>query len=434
MRRAPGPGLRVITQLAALRRDPLRFMQQCHARYGDIVRLGAGPATVHLIGSPSGADQVLRENHQRFDRRTRSAAAMRLVTGESILTESGDEWKARRLTLQPAFTSSAVEPLASMVAAETARALDEWLSRGGDGTAIDVGEAVTRLTLAIASRAFFGTDLRAETDEIAELIPPIIERTYERSTSLFPLHRIMRTARDRQFDARIASLQRVVGSILRNRLSPRGDALGRLTNAERRGLGAGGAGSDVLALLLAGHETTANTLAWAFYYLGTHPDVLRRAREELDRESAGGFSPATLPRLPYLSAVISETMRLAPVIWIIERRAKEETEIDGWAIPADSIVYVSPWIVHRHPEFWSDAEQFTPERFMGLSGKHPAYIPFGGGPHHCLGVHFALLEAKIILAMVLERFDFDLATDVVPPQAWITLRPSVPIVAKLRPR
>ncbi|HEX7150769.1 MAG TPA: cytochrome P450 [Thermoanaerobaculia bacterium] len=394
MQRAPGPGLGVIPTLSRLRREPLRVLTELHREYGDIVRLGAGDLTVHLLGHPSFADHVLRRRHGNYDRQTRSADAIRLVTGESLLTNDGDEWRQHRLLLQPAF--SQVEPFAAAIEQATEAMVDRWLARGG---VIDVAAEMTHLTATIIAKVFFGTGLEADIAALERLLPPILAGTYARSTAIFPLHRFLR---DKPFDMARAKLRAIVEEIVARK--PEGTLLARMMEA----LDGDELRNETLALLLAGHETTANALAWTFYLLATN---------DADADPVYAFH---------------EALRLYPPIWIVERRAIEDDEIGGYAIPADSIVYVSPYILHRHPEFWTDAEAFVPQRFA-TQKRNAAYLPFGGGPHHCIGAGFAMLEARTIIPAVLRRCRLELsALARVEPQAWITLRPrhGVPLVVR----
>jgi enediyne biosynthesis protein E7 len=433
---APGPRLRVITQLSALRRDPLGFMQRAHDEYGDIVRLGGGAATVHLLAHPDHADHVLRKHHDRYDRDTRSGQAMELVTGESILTTSGDAWRTRRLLLQPTFNHDSVASLGELILDETRPLLERWATTSG---AIDVAKEMAHLTLAIASRAFFGTELHDDVAEVAALMPPVVQRTYERSTALIPMHRLLRSARDRRFDERIHKLQEVVRKIIDQNLVKKGQLLTRLVDARFEDgstrLTPSEVANETLALLLAGHETTANTLTWLVYFLTRHPEVMATLTEEIRHEATGPITTETASRLPYLSAVINETMRLAPSIWIIERKACVDDEINGFEIPEGSVVYVSPWVLHRRADYWEEPEAFRPERFIGVSGRNPAFLPFGAGPHHCLGSHFALLEMKLVVASMLQRFNLiALRSNEIAAQAWITLRPASRVEVKVTPR
>ncbi len=185
---------------------------------------------------------------------------------------------------------------------------------------------------------------------------------------------------------------------------------------------------EVLTIFLAGHETTANALSWTFYLLSLHPDAARRMGAEL-HDVLHGRSPevADLGKLVFTTAVLKESMRLFPPAWIIGRRAIEGDTIGGYDIPRDSIVFVSPWVTHRHPDFWENPEGFDPERFLperAAEIHRYAYFPFGAGPRICIGQGFAMIETVLLLATLAQKIRLDLVSaHRVVPQPSITLRP-----------
>ncbi|HJQ40757.1 MAG TPA: cytochrome P450 [Thermoanaerobaculia bacterium] len=366
---APGPGLGVIAHLPRLRRDPLGTLLAYHREYGDVVRLGDGPFTVHLLGHPSHAEHVLKRQHKNYDRQTRSAAAVRLVTGESLLTNDGEHWKTHRLLLQPLFNKDALGSLNAIVLEATNAMIDRWLAQ----EEIDIAAEMMQLTSTVASRAFFGVDVD---EDLARLMPLILEETYARATSVFGWGRP-----SRDFERACDDVREAVDRILSKGDSP----LRALPN-------------EAIALLLAGHETTANALAWTFALIGEN---------ECDS-----------------TAAVQEAMRLYPPIWIVERRAIEDDVIDGFEIPAGSTVYVSPYVLHRHRDFWRNPEEFDPSRFPDAA-RSEAYLPFGCGPHACLGAAFAMIEAPLVVTTVRDRCRIRLRDgSKIEPRAWITLRPT----------
>ena len=195
---------------------------------------------------------------------------------------------------------------------------------------------------------------------------------------------------------------------------------------------------EVMTLLLAGHETTANALTWAFLQLSRHPEVRRRLEAEL-AEVLGGRDPTfeDVPRLAYTRRVLDETMRLYPPAWIIARRAMADDEILGWRVPADTFVLMSPFVTHRSPAFFENPEGFDPDRFLperAAALPRFAYFPFGGGPRLCIGNAFALLEATLVLATLARRVRLDLLPGArIVPETTITLRPKGDVRMRLGP-
>jgi cytochrome P450 len=192
--------------------------------------------------------------------------------------------------------------------------------------------------------------------------------------------------------------------------------------------------NETITFLLAGHETTANALTWTFYLISRHPEVEQRLLSEL-AEVLGGRTPTleVVSKLTYTKSVIQESMRLYPPIWIIERRVIEEDVVDGYTLPAGSAVVISPYALHRHPAFWDRPEEFDPSRFD--SPAPAAYIPFGAGPRSCIGSEFAMLEAQLITAMVMQSFHLDLVPGhPVVPLPDITLRSKHGMMMNAHPR
>jgi cytochrome P450 len=190
-------------------------------------------------------------------------------------------------------------------------------------------------------------------------------------------------------------------------------------------------------MLMAGHETTAKSLTWTLWLLGQHPDIAKRAQAEVDSVLSGDVPGAdAFERLPFLKAVFNEGLRLYPPVWLMSRRAVDDDTLGEFEIPKDSLVCISPWLLHRRNDLWEDADQFRPERFMINSDRHPcAFLPFSAGPRQCIGQHFASLEGVIILARILQKVDIHIDFDhLVEPEALVTLRPRHGVLANIRAR
>jgi cytochrome P450 len=185
---------------------------------------------------------------------------------------------------------------------------------------------------------------------------------------------------------------------------------------------------EAITLLLAGHETTANALAWSLHLLGAHPDVQHRLHAELDDVLDGRLPGAEdMTRLTYTSAVLHEAMRLYPPAWVMARRLVEEHDVAGYRLAAGSMLLLSPWAVHRDPQWWPDPDRFAPDRWLDPAAEQRpryAYFPFGGGPRQCVGSAFAMMEAILVLATIRQRFRLDLVPGQhVVPTPYVTLRP-----------
>lgn len=442
---APGPrGLGLLRTVAALRRDPLRALLAARAELGDVVRFPLLHRTFFLVAHPDGVDRVLHANAGNYRKQTRTYAKIRELMGEGLVTSDGGTWRRHRELVQPAFHHRQIERFAAVVHRNTAELLDEWCRHPAHAP-IALERDIRHLTLRTVGHALFGQEVGTRPGSIGADITAALAYCGRRAEGVFdpgwlptPSRRAFSRARSR-LDALVSRL--IAERTLR---SSDPDMLSMLLDARDPETGDGLSEDEirdqVLTLLLAGHETTATTLVWTCHLLCKHPDV----QERLASEAAavlGGRAPGfnDLRRLPYSSMVLHESMRLFPPIWMVERRAMAEDEVGGFRIPAGSIIALSQYVTHRHPDVWEEPERFRPERFRpeNAAGRpRGAYFPFGGGPRGCIGAGFALMEAQLVLAMLLQRFRIDsLPGQRVAARAGITLRPrsSLRVHARHRP-
>jgi cytochrome P450 len=425
--RAPSPpGDPLLGHLRPFRRDVLALLQSATRDHGDVVRFGIGPLVVHLVNHPDHVTQVLQTRARHYDKATRSTAAIAAIAGTSLLTTNGPAWEARRRLMQQVFHRQRVGELAAVMHRVVARRLDAW----APGTTIDLASEMMRIAFEIAGEAILGADVSDVAGTLEGDIALLLHHVYTRWGRLVPVPSWLPTGANRRFDAALARVDAVVMRIVRRHRSEPDAApplLGLLMTADDPDTGAPYADArlrdEVITMLLAGHETTASALAWTLARLSQHPEVASRVRAEIDDGLRG--RPPTLddaPVLRYTTQVLQESMRLSPPIWAIERRAIDDDTIGGFAIPAGSSVIVCPYVLHRHPAFWTDPERFDPDRFA----KGPpadAYLPFGAGPRYCIGAEFAMLEARVVLAMVLQRWRLDpVPGQTLEPDAALTLR------------
>lgn len=320
------------------------------------------------------------------------------------------------------------------------------------------------LALRAVSRILFGADVEATVDVVDRCFPVITEYTLRRGYSPANIPRSWPTPANRRAAAAMDELYAVCDRIIAQRRGPgaaAGSVTGAVTGAAADADGAGnGTGDDLLSLLaaakssddgefdvselrdqvliflLAGHETTATSLAFSLHLLARHPEQQDRAREEISRV-LGDRTPeaADLDRLPYLTQVLKEAMRLFPAAPVIGRKAVAATEIDGHTIPAGADVILAPWVTHRLPGHWPDPDRFDPERFAPeAEAQRPRYawFPFGGGPRACIGQHFSMLESVIALAMILRAYEFEAVDTDIPVSAGITLRTDGPTRCRVK--
>ena len=416
-------------------RNTLDFLLEMCERYGDVVSVPTlvGPFT--LIFHPDGVRHVLQENHRNYNKDVPDYHVLSLVLGKGLLTNDGGSWLQQRRLIQPAFHRERVAVFETLMTKTTLM----WLERWETGSFIETNkplaltQEMSSLTLSIVGQALFGTDLSAETGRVGRALTTV-NHVLAKAFYL-PWVLSLPTPQRRRLHVARSALHTVVEEIIRERRrgrEMRGDLLEMLLQARDEETGEGMTGQqvrdEVLTLLLAGHETTANALSWTFFLLAQHPHIEARLQEEYQRVLNG--RPALiedLPQLPSTRMVIEEAMRLYPPAWGLGRRALGNDEIGGYSIPQGAYVLVFPYVTHRHPAFWERPLEFDPERFSDArsAGRHRfAYFPFGGGPRLCLGNQFALYEAQLILATILSRYQLRLLPEtVVNPEPLVTLRP-----------
>lgn len=431
----PGPkGSWLMGNLPDIQRDRLNFMVEL-VRYGPVARFRAGPKSFIQVSSPEGVQHVLVSNSANYDKQASSFAPLRDLIGEGLLLSDGELWRKQRRLMQPVFHTRHVQTFADMMGEETAQVLERWGQVAASGEALNIQQEMMRLTLSIITRALFNQRIGDESGSIGADLTTLLEDSIYRFDHPFYPPRNIPTPRNRRYQQAKARVYAVIDGLVETRRSTVGehsDLLDLLMLAQDEETGQGMSNEqlryELVTLFIAGHETTALLLSWAFYLLAQHPAAYSRLQEEAE-QVLGGRMPALadLPSLKYTRMVMDETMRLYPPAWLTNRRAIEADEVEGYAIPAGAELTISPYATHHDPALWSDPFQFDPERFTPerSAGRHRyAYFPFGAGPRVCIGNNFALTEAQLILAAAAQRYRLELVPGKpVEMEALITLRP-----------
>jgi cytochrome P450 len=426
------------------RRDPLAMLSGAAREFGDLVRFDTWPRlTVHLLYHPDAIKHVLQDNNRNYWKGGLIGRVKPLI-GEGLFTSEGDFWRRQRRLAQPAFHRHRVEGFATIMSEAGRRMVEDLEPAAATGAPVDFMEHMSRVTLRIVGQALFGIDLIGEAASVGRNMLAALQFVSEEVFYLLPSALFVPTPRNLRFRRARAELDRVVLGIIEQRRRAGGgdDLLAMLMEARDADTGEGMSDrqlrDEVMTFVLAGHETTAVTLAWACLLLAQHPAVADAVRHEVSA-ALGKRAPALsdLARLPLTRRVIDETLRLYPPVAAISRETYAPDEIDGYAIPARSGVMMSAYVTHRHPAFWRDPERFDPDRFLPEnSANRPrfAYFPFGGGPRLCIGNEFALMEAQILLAMIMQRYRVDVAPGhTVEHEIRVTLRPKQPMRMVVRP-
>jgi cytochrome P450 len=438
--------------------DPLEMLF-AGARRGDYARYRFGPMTYILVNDPEGVQHVLVKNAANYVKST-TYDGVRHVVGAGLLTSEGETWRRNRKLVQPAFHGTRHLAFAEAFARGTDAAVDRWLGEHADGARLDAHAEMMRLTLGLVGKTLFGVDLDADAARIGHALDVAIRWAQDHIQSVVRLPPRVPTPSNVRFRRALATLDETALRIIaerRREVRPRGengatdgaaghattrDPLGeliaahddagkKLTDRELR--------DEVLTLVLAGHETTANNLTWTLMLLSQHPDVERRVFEEVQRVVGDGpVRFEHLPALQYTERVLSESLRLLPPAWMLERDALADDVVCGWQVPKGATVAVCAYLLHRHRRYWDNPEGFDPDRWLPeRSAGRPrgAYLPFGDGPRVCIGKSFALIEAKVCLAAMVRRVRLELEPGVrIEPEPGVTLRPRGGMPMRLRRR
>lgn len=415
--------------LSEFRDNPLAVLQRAFRTHGDLVTIDLVRSAL-LVSHPDGVKHVLQDRHTNYGRPFFYRRMKRLV-GNGLLTNDTSSWLSQRRLASPAFHRKRIASLQGRMVART----HETIARVQDlRTSVDMAEEMVRLTLGIAGDTLFSIDLLEQAKEVGEAAAEALRITNARGNQIVLWPQVMPTPQNVRFGRVKAVLDNVVADVIaeRRKSGPRDDLLQMFMDAEDQDTGERmndqQLKDEVLTMLLAGHETTAHALSWGLMLLSRHPEVVGRMRAELDAQSPRRDpDAATVMGLETTRRVVHEVLRLYPSAWLISREALDDDVIMGQPIKKGTDVLMSPWLVHRHPQFWPNPEAFLPDRFSPeqSEGRHRmAWLPFAAGPRMCVGSNFALMEMMTILPMLVRALEFELVPGyVIDPEPTITLRP-----------
>jgi cytochrome P450 len=420
-----------------MRRDVLGLMLTGLRTYGNVVRYKVGPLTVHLVCHPDDIAHVF-SHHSHYDKNTFASKEIRRVTGDGLLVTSGELWARHRRSIQPAFNPARLATFVPRMVARTQGMLERWSDLARRGEPVDIASQMMRLTYGIVEDVLFSTDSGEAVGQIEQATLTALAHIYRRIEQPLSPPIWLPTPANRRFNHAMGTIRSRVDAIIAQHRRDLGhDDL--LTDLIGQGFDDATLRSQTVTLLLAGHDTTALGLTWLWHLLGQHPQAADSiAREANDVLGQGGVDAAALDRLSYTSMVLRESLRLYTPIWAIVRHVAQQDQVGGYTLPRGSKLVISPYVTHRHPDFWPDAERFDPLRFepAKIKAMHPfAYIPFGGGPRFCVGQSLARLESLLIAALVARRFVLEpVAGHEVRMDPGITLRCRGGLPMRLRPR
>ena len=433
--RAPGPrGLPVLGSMPAMRQDAVGTMLDWHRRYGDVVGYRLGPWHFHMLSHPALAEAVLIEHQDSFVKMYDGGkpVGIGVVLGQGLATSQGELWRRQRRLIQPMFHRSRVAGFGGEIATAGRGVLERW--RGLEpARPVDAAHEMMRATLEVITRTMFSTSVLDRLDELSPALLRVLRYTAEciQNPLLPPLW--VPTPANRAFRKAMAQIDGLIYGLIRDRRDSGlryDDLLDKLIYAVDPDTGAAmneqQIRDETLTIFVAGHETTAVALTWAWYLLASHPEARERLHAEVDA-ILDGRAPGVddLPKLAYTRAVIEEGLRLYPPALGVIRKTTRDFELGGFRLPAKTFAFVNIGNIHRHAEFWEKPDAFRPERFLdGQPGHRLAFMPFGAGPRVCPGNHLAMTEAVLLLASLARQYRLDLLPGHrLETEITITLRP-----------
>jgi enediyne biosynthesis protein E7 len=396
--------------------ESLDRLRDYFARFGDVYRVFAPARGVYnyVINHPDDVKRVMLTNHRNYTK-GEGIDRVKILLGNGIMTSEGAFWRRQRRMMQPSFHRKVINQFSTVIHDVNQKYETRWAQAADRGEPVNISSDMSELTLEIVLHSIFGNDL----EKFAKPFEVVAKHS----------------DRDLKFAFQFRSLAKLVLELVKTRRESdqeHFDFLSMLMHTTDRETGEPMGDreliDEVLTLIVAGHETTAAALTWTWYLVTQHGEVAEALESESDKQGAAGMLGLDAAEsLSFTHQVLQESLRLYPPGWLLTRRAVEADELGGYAIAARTDVFISPYLLHRHPEFWSNPEQFQPERFAGpdAAERHKfAYIPFAVGPRHCIGENIAMFEMLVHMHAMTRRFRLKRATDEpIVFEAQINLRP-----------
>lgn len=403
--------------LVGFKRDPVQMFSEATKNYGPVVQIKVGPYHLHQIIQPDHIYQVLHSSKYEV---SEAFGPSQVIVGEGLSTNRGDPWLRQRRMVQPAFHHRQIAAFADTIVSQAATTIDSWRERARTGEAFNASAELLPLNLRILGQLLFSADFSDQQTPLLQSLKTARHYIERSMRSLIPIPQNWPTPGNRRFFHDVTIINDFTYDLItkrRQETAEKNDLLSLLLMARDRTTGEGMTDKqlhdELMTILFAAREDPENALSWTLYLLTQHPQIAQQLHQEL-KQTLAGRQPTIedLQNLPYLEMVVQESLRLYPPTWSLLRDVLEPDEIDGYHIPAGSMVLMNIYEAHRLPEFWPDPERFNPERFNPEEiKKRPrhAYLPFGFGPRQCIGRDLALMTIRLVLALIIQNYHVSLA-------------------------
>lgn len=443
-KKIPGPkGNAIFGGAGDMQKNPLTFLVNMDKNYPGIANWQLLHLNLVLISDPKLIRAVLQTNQKQYIKNS-AYKQLELLLGQGLVTSEGDLWKRQRKLIQPSFHKQSINSMFDGMLSCTNEMIDEWKASEKKSDQIDFAEEMMKITLQIIGKTMLSTDVKATAGSVNVSLSYLLKAIDHRATRALNLPLWVPVSAHLRFKKERKVLDEIIYGIIneRRKTGPKnGDLLDMLMASKYEDTGEHMPDNllrdEVMTIFLAGHETTAAALAWTFYLISQNEEVYKKLKKEInDVVGTGEITFQHMQQLKYSKACLNESMRLFPPVWAIGRRALEDNMVGDYLIKKDTDILISPYIVHRDPQYWSNPDIFNPDRWETDEVKDMdkfAYFPFAAGPRMCIGNNFALLESDIIIAKVIQNFDFKFAgkaAPIVKPTLTLRVKDGMPMKVK----
>jgi|ERR1019366_3955585 cytochrome P450 len=443
-KKIPGPELNAIFGGAGtMAKNPLMFLSGLDKNYPGIVNWKLLHLNIVHISDPKLVRVVLQTNQKQYVKNS-AYKQLKLVLGNGLVTSEGELWKRQRKLIQPSFHKQYIFSLFDKMLGCTNEMIEEWKVKAKKDGIIDFADEMMKITLQIIGKTMLSADVKAEAKSVSVALGYLLKAVDQKAARALNIPLWVPTSSNFKFKRERKILDEIIYKIIndRRKTGPKnGDLLDMLMESRYEDTGEPMPNNllrdEVMTIFLAGHETTASALAWTFYLISQHPEVYKKLKQEVKEIVGDGeITFQHLQQLKYTKACLNEGMRLYPPVWVIGRRALEDNMVGDYLIKKGTDILISPYIVHRHPDYWTNVDAFDPDRWETEEVKEMdkfAYFPFAAGPRMCIGNNFALFEADIIITKIIQNFDFEYIGEKAPkmdPSVTLRVKGGMPMKIK----